>query len=76
MLGLDAMGTDPNLAYVVALWAPVLISALVAEIISSRFSFSKPNPIHSVERIRREVSTLARLVRVRSAVPFHARPGR
>lgn len=76
MLGLDAAGFDPDVAYVVALWVPVLGSALVAEVISSRSSFSKPNPIHSAERIRREVPTLARRVRLRSAVPLLARPGR
>lgn len=76
MLGLDTVGVDPNLAYVLALWGPVLGSAFVAEIISSRSPFSKSYPIHSVERIRREVSPLARLVRDRSAVPLLARLGR
>jgi hypothetical protein len=76
MLGLDAMGVDPNLAYVLALWGPVLGSALVAELVSTRSRFSKPNPIHSAERIRREVSPLARLVRIRSTVPLVARLGR
>jgi hypothetical protein len=32
--GFDALGLDPDLAYVFALWAPVLLSAAVAEITS------------------------------------------
>ena len=42
---LDLGGMDPNLAYVLALWLPVLGSALVAEALSGslpRFSLSSP----------------------------------
>ncbi|HET9958609.1 MAG TPA: DUF2306 domain-containing protein, partial [Polyangiaceae bacterium] len=35
---LDLLGTDPDLAYVVALWAPVLVSALIAELPWIRFN--------------------------------------
>ena len=38
LLGLDAFGIDPALSYVVALWAPVLISAGVAELVSFNVS--------------------------------------
>jgi ABC-type Na+ efflux pump permease subunit len=76
MLGLDAAGIDPNLAYALALWGPVLGSALVVEIVSSRSPFSLANPIHPIERIRREASPLALLVHVRSVVRPLARLGR
>ena len=36
LLGLDAAGIDPDLAYVVALWAPVLAAAAVVELVSLR----------------------------------------
>jgi len=75
MLGLDAAGFDPNLAYVVALWVPVLGSALVAELVSSPSSFFA-RQVHHVERIRREASPLTVLMRVRSVVPLVARLGR
>jgi len=76
ILGLDALGTDPHLSYVVALWGPVLASAAVAELVSSRSVLAAPKPVHSFERIRREISPLAVLVRVRSVVRPLARLGR
>lgn len=70
MLGLDSVGVDPDLAYVVALWGPVLGSALCAEVISSRSTFST-KPVSPVERSRRELSPLAVLVHARSVTaPF------
>jgi uncharacterized membrane protein len=72
ILGLDRLGVEPELAYLVALWVPVLFSALVAELVSrGRSGFN-----HSFERIRREISPLAVLVRVRSAVRSVPRSGR
>jgi uncharacterized membrane protein len=76
ILGLDTLGMDPDLVYVVALWGPVLASAAVAELVSWR---SLPSLTHHLERIRREASPLARLarlVRLRSTVPLVARSGR
>ena len=72
ILGLDRLGFEPELAYLVALWIPVLFSALVAELVSPR----RPGSNHSFERIRREIPPLALLVRVRSAVRSVPRPGR
>lgn len=40
MLGLDLLGVDPDRAYALALWGPVLASALTAELIFRRASFS------------------------------------
>lgn len=76
ILGLDAMGIDPDFSYVVALWGPVLASAAVVEFVSLRSVFSIPNPVQLIERIRREVPPLSLLVRVRSGVRPVARLGR
>jgi uncharacterized membrane protein len=76
MIGLDVAGMDPDLAYIVALWGPLLASAAVAEAISWRAALSPPNPVPGVERIRREVSLLSVLVRVRSVVAPVVRLGR
>jgi len=76
IVGLDRAGVDPGFSYVIALWAPVLVSAAIAELISSRSVFTIPNPIQFVRRIRREVSPLALLGRVRSIVRPIARVSR
>jgi hypothetical protein len=76
IVGLDAVGMDPDVVYVLALWGPVLASVAVAELISLRSVFSKSASAHHIERIRREASPLALLVRVRAAVPLVARSGR
>src|SRR5688572_9174379 len=36
IVGLDAIGVDPGVAYVVALWVPVLFTAVIAELASAR----------------------------------------
>jgi hypothetical protein len=76
MIALDVTGVDPDLAYVLALWMPVLGSAAVSEFISLRSAFRSSNPVHSVERIRREVSPLALVVPARLVVRPVARVGR
>jgi uncharacterized membrane protein len=76
MFGLDAAGVDPDRSYVVALWGPVLLSAAIAELISPRPVFSMPMLIRSVERMYRENSVLAVLVRVGAYVRLVARPSR
>jgi len=76
IVGFDACGVDPAVAYVAALWAPVLASLAIVEWPSLRAFFWAPNPIQISERIGRESSTLAIMVRVRSFVRPHARPGR
>lgn len=70
LIGFDRLGVSPELAYVVALWAPVLGSAAVAEFLS----VSSPRQL--IERIRRAFSPLAVLVRVRSVARPVARIGR
>jgi len=60
ILALDARGVDPAVAYVIALWVPVLGSALVAELVSSRFIWNRARSLVvdrtvRAERSRREV---------------------
>lgn len=76
IVAFDAAGVDPDFSYVVALWAPVLAIAAIVELISARFTFSMPNPFPQIRRIRREVSSFAVLVRIRSLVAPVARFGR
>ena len=76
ILGFDAVGIDPGVSYVVALWGPVLASVAVVEFISLRSGFSARTAVQFSERIRREGSPLALSVRVRSLVRPFARLGR
>ena len=76
IFGLDALGVDPDFSYVVALWGPVLASAVVAELVSLPSVLSAPGRVSLFERIRREASPLALLVRVRAVVRPVARLGR
>jgi len=75
LLGFDAAAVDPDLAYVVALWGPVLASALVVELLcaprASRFSL-----VSLVERIRREPLRQDRLLRARVVALPVVRSGR
>ena len=47
--GFDALGVDPDLAYVVALWAPVLVGAAVVEVASFQ-----PVAARAILALRRE----------------------
>jgi uncharacterized membrane protein len=76
ILGFDALGIDPDVSYVVALWGPVLASAAVAELLSLRSVRSAPSAVPPVERIRREITPITVLVRARAVVRPLARPGR
>ncbi len=73
MHALDLSGVDPDRAYVVALWVPVVASAIVAELLARRPGFFRSKPSRPVERIPREVSALALLVRARPVVRSVAR---
>ncbi|HEY0464868.1 MAG TPA: DUF2306 domain-containing protein [Polyangiaceae bacterium] len=66
IVALDAVGMDPDVAYVAALWGPVLASAAVVEWLGRRPLVWSRNRVQLVERIRRESSPLALLVRVRA----------
>ena len=60
LVGCDAAGVDPDFAYVVALWGPVLVSAAVVEILSLRRAPASATTLS--ERPRREITPLASLV--------------
>jgi hypothetical protein len=77
LFGLDAAGIDPDIAYVVALWAPVLASAAVAELASrSIVTNTITNTIARIRRISRETSRLALVDRARALARPFAREGR
>lgn len=57
----DTAGIDPELAYGVALWVPVLLTVLIAELVSVRPRSIAPRFFSLLERIRREVTPLAPL---------------
>lgn len=75
LLGLDAIGVDPDVAYVIALWVPILLSVLGAELIAPR-PIWKLVRLYFAERIRRDFSPLALVVRARALVRPLARSGR
>lgn len=66
IVGLDAVGTDPSVAYVVALWGPVLASVAAVEWLARRPLVWSRNRVEFVERIGRESSSLTLVVRVRA----------
>jgi hypothetical protein len=80
LLGFDGAGVNPDLAYVVALWVPVLASAAVVELLSLRIGSASrvaASVVQLVERIRRELCPPSLFVRVRSlAGPRLARRAR
>jgi len=76
IVGLDAAGISPDVAYVVALWGPVLASAAIVELMSRRSLIWNRSSVQLVERIRRELSPFALVVRVRAFVRPLARLGR
>jgi uncharacterized membrane protein len=78
LVGFDAAGIDPAVAYVVALWGPVLATAVVVEVLSlPSFWFGRRLGDSSPERVsRREISALVSVVRVRSLLRPLVRLGR
>ena len=76
IVGLDALGVNPDLAYVVALWGPVLASVLVVELVSRGSLFRSRNRVPFVERIHRDLTPLGLVVPARTLVRPLARPNR
>jgi hypothetical protein len=80
LFGFDAAGIDPDIAYVIALWGPVLASAGVVEILCARSNASRAwfvsVFVSLAERIRRDRLPQNRLVRTRSFIRPVARSGR
>jgi len=76
IVGLDVVSVDPDVAYVAALWGPVLASVAVVEWLSRRPAIWQQNRVQLVERIARELSPLALLVRLRALCRPFAGHGR
>ena len=76
IVGLDDLGVDPGVAYVAALWGPVLGSVAVVELMSRRSTIWNRINSQFVERIRREIPPLTLVVRVRALVRPLASLGR
>jgi len=76
IVGLDAVGVDPSVAYVAALWGPVLASVAIVEWLVLRPMTRNRSRSELMERMRREISPLALVVRVRALVRPTARFGR
>jgi hypothetical protein len=73
IVALDMAGVDPDKAYVIALWGPVLGTILLVELISRPFSFNSFSPF---TRIKAHVSSSPRLVHARAFARAFARVGR
>jgi Predicted membrane protein (DUF2306) len=76
IVGFDAVGVSPGVAYIAALWGPVLGSVAVVEWMSRRSMIRNQNNVQLVERTLREIFQLALVVRVRALVRPLARLGR
>jgi hypothetical protein len=76
IVGFDTMGLDPDVAYVVALWGPVLAAVAVVELVSRERTFSFLDSIRHLGGTFREASTLAVRLRIRSFVDSVGRTGR
>ncbi len=73
--GFDAAGVEPELAYLVGLWVPVVASALAVELESFRNSLFDPPLLQRLQRIRREIAQPV-LVRSRAVARPLPRAGR
>jgi hypothetical protein len=73
MVCLDAIGLDPDIAYIVALWGPVLAAVAIVELVSLE---SLLKSIKHLGGIFREASPLVVRLRIRPVVDSVARPGR
>jgi uncharacterized membrane protein len=76
LLGFDAAGVDPDVAYVIALWGPVLASAAVVEVVSLAPGSVVASANRVLKGVRREIFSLPSVVRPRSVVRAFVRLGR
>jgi uncharacterized membrane protein len=72
LVALDRFSVNPDTAYVIALWAPVLVSAAIVELTTINIT----SLIDRTKRIVRETPRLAHVVRARSLARPLARAGR
>jgi hypothetical protein len=76
LMALDARGVDPDTAYVIALWLPVLGSAAVVEVMSLRALGAWLSWFTVQERMRRVAISPFASMRPRGIVSSVARLGR
>ena len=76
IVGFDVVGLDPDIAYIVALWGPVLAAIAIVERPALERMFSSFKPIHHLGGMSREASPLAVRLRIRNVVDSDARTGR
>lgn len=76
LLGLDLAGVDPDVAYVVALWGPVVATVVVVELVSFRSSPLVHPWARLTERTRRALHPLVPRLRLRALVRPRVRYGR
>lgn len=74
LVGFDALGVDPELAYAAALWIPVVASAAAVELMTARSPFFESPLLQRMQRIRREIAQPV-LVRSRAVARPLPRPG-
>jgi len=75
IVGFDSYGFDPDVAYVIALWVPVVAAAAFVELLSPRRQPAFDSLLPTLTRIRREALQPIR-VRARAFVRPLARSGR
>lgn len=73
---LDLVGLDPDIAYVVALWGPVLAAVAVVELVSHERTHFSLESIQHVGGMFREASPLAVRLRLRTVFGTIGRTGR
>lgn len=76
IIAFEQMAVSPELSYLLALWLPVLASAALAELVSSRARFSCTRIVSAFQRMYRELISPSVLVRARTAARPFTRPGR
>jgi uncharacterized membrane protein YozB (DUF420 family) len=75
IVGFDALGMEPELAYALALWLPVVASAAAVELVTFRHSLFDNPLLQRLQRIRREIAQPV-LVRSRAVARPFPRLGR
>jgi hypothetical protein len=76
LLGADAVGIDPDFAYIVALWGPVLATVALVEVVSLHPDSVAAWATRLLQGDRRESSSLVSMVRIRSLLRPLGRLGR
>jgi len=73
IVGLDALGVDPDVAYVAALWGPVLLSVAVVQSLSARPRLRARHVVEPIERMDHEIFPRSLVVRTLTILRPRAR---